>query len=125
LAGSRVAAYFKNERRAAKRAFRVRTQLPRRCSRWSRKARTVGASRSTKVSAVGGRPRDSAKKFSRRRKVSLYEVTVRVLTFCWAMSRPQKNSRTSVAKPGTAVVVVIGGLQGWGHRSTRTERRPS
>ena len=44
--GSRAAANFRNGAGPPGAAFRVRTQLPRTCSRWSRKARIAGASRS-------------------------------------------------------------------------------
>ena len=36
--------------------------------------------------------------------MSRYDATVRALAFCWAMSRWQKNSRTSVGKPGMIAV---------------------
>jgi hypothetical protein len=38
-------AYFRNERSAARRAFRVAMELPRPRSRWSRNAKTVGEHR--------------------------------------------------------------------------------
>ena len=109
--GSRAAAYFRNERKAARRTFRVRMELPRCCSKYSRNARTAGASRSARVRAVKGRPRHSAKKDSSRRNISRYDATVWALAFCWAMSRWQKNSRTNAAKPGMITLELMRDLQ--------------
>jgi len=44
--------------------------------------------------------------------MSRYDATVRALVFCWAMSRWQKNSRTSAGKPGIIVVEFMEGLRG-------------
>ena len=48
------------DRMAVRRRLRVRAELLRSVSRWSRKPRTMGASRSERVSAEGVRPVRSA-----------------------------------------------------------------
>ena len=54
--GARSEAWRMNERMAVRRRLRVRGELPRTFSRWSRKASTSGASKSSSVSAEGVRP---------------------------------------------------------------------
>src|SRR5215831_10064758 len=81
LSGARKATNRKNVRRAERRMLRERTRLPRCCSRESRKARIVGASRSVTRRADGSIPRVCFMKFSKSRKVS------RQLAIVWGLRR--------------------------------------
>jgi len=68
--GSWRAAYRRNERMAARRAFRLRTQLCLCFSSESRKAKTWGESRSARVKLAGAFPRRCSLKRKNRRNVS-------------------------------------------------------
>src|SRR5262249_31309407 len=91
LSGSRKATKRKNVRRADNRMLRERIELPRCCSRWSRKARRVGASRSATRRAEGSMPVVSLTKVSSKRKES------RQLAKVWGLARLWRQ-RWSVKK---------------------------
>ena len=61
--------------------LRERTVLPRWCSKWSRKARIVGASRSVTRRAEGSIPTVAFTKVNKRRNVS------RQLAIVWGLTR--------------------------------------